>query len=158
MLGFEIAERFEGSFYLLREPFTDLTMRVSLQLGVGSMRRFLRDRTAKVDGTIFAEGLAEGDGNGVALRGTLTWKLFDEKRIPYDLFFDADDGRACRMRGQRDFFIHDAALSLTVLHASIYDERGSETGRVTLRFNPKKELLPTLKSFRPRLRIPLISG
>jgi hypothetical protein len=158
MFGFQLSERFEGTFYLLREPFADLVMRLSLQLRVDSMRRFLRNRSVTISGILFAEGFAEGSGDGVDLRGTLAWKLVDEKRVPYDLAFDADDGCTYRLRGQRDFFFRDAAWSLTVLHASIYDEGGGERGRATLRFDPKKELLPTVKSFRPRIRIPLISG
>jgi hypothetical protein len=154
MLGFQIEERFEGSYYLLSDPFADRIVRISMRVAFDGVRRVLRERVATVSGTIFAEGLAEGS----ALSGTLGFRLFDEKRIPYDLFFHADDGCTYRLRGQRDFFIHDAVRSLTVLPATFYDAKGGEMGRAVLRFDPKVELVPTLKSFRPRLRVPLISG
>jgi hypothetical protein len=103
-------------------------------------------------GTIFAEGLATRAIAGVPVYGTLTMRLFDEKRIPYDLSFEGDDGRTYRLRGQRDFFMHDAVDSLTILPASLYDDTGGEVARALLRFDPKTELGPFLKSFRPRMR------
>ena len=82
-----------------------------------------------------------------------TVKLSDEKRIPYDLTFEGDDGRTYRLRGQRDFFVHDAVDSLTILPASLFDEAGVEVGRAVLRFDPKNDLGALVKSFRPRMRI-----
>jgi hypothetical protein len=85
-------------------------------------------------------------------------KLFDEKRIPYDLTFEGDDGRTYRLRGQRDFFMHDAVDSLTILPASLYDDMGIETGRALLRFDPKTDLPALMKSFRPRVRFARLSS
>lgn len=167
-LGFELAESFSGSYYRLDEPFRDHGMRISLRLGVNGMRRFLRERTVEAKGVIFAERLAEREKEGVPLEGTLTMKLFDEKRIPYDLSFEGDDGCRYRLRGQRDFFMHDAMDSLTILPASLYlvsaspaqrrgvaasEVVGTETGRAMLRFDPKTDLGALVKSFRPRLRL-----
>jgi hypothetical protein len=90
---------------------------------------------------------------GVPLFGTLTMKLFDEKRIPYDLSFEGDDRRTYRLRGQRDFFMHDAVDSLTMLPASVYDDDGLEVARAMLRFDPKTELPAMVRSFRPRLKL-----
>jgi hypothetical protein len=151
--GFELAESLSGSYYRLDEPFRDHGMRISLRLGVNGMRRFLRERKVEAKGLIFAERLAERETDGVPLEGTLTMKLFDEKRIPYDLSFEGDDGRRYRLRGQRDFFVHDAVDSLTILPASLYDHAGIETGRAMLRFDPKTDLGPLVKSFRPRVRV-----
>jgi hypothetical protein len=150
--GFQLAEAFSGSYYRLDEPFRDHGMRISLRLGVNGMRRFLRERRVEAKGFIFAERLAEREKDGVPLEGTLTMKLFDEKRIPYDLSFEGDDGRPYRLRGQRDFFVHDAMDSLTILPASLYLD-GSETGRAMLRFDPKNDLGALVKSFRPRVRV-----
>lgn len=152
-LGFELAESFSGSYYRLDEPFRDHAMRISLRLGVNGMRRFLRERKVEAKGLIFAERLAEREKDGVPLEGTLTMKLFDEKRIPYDLSFEGDDGCMYRLRGQRDFFMHNAMDSLTILPASLYDRAGIETGRAMLRFDPKTDLGPLVKSFRPRVRV-----
>ncbi len=150
--GFELAESFSGSYYRLDEPLRDHGMRISLRLGVNGLRRFVRERKVEAKGTLYAEHLAEREPGGVPLQGTLTMKLFDEKRIPYDLSFEGDDGHLYRLRGQRDFFMHAAVDSLTILPASLFDHAGLETGRATLRFDPKTDLGSLLRSFRPRLR------
>lgn len=157
MLGFELQESFSGSYYRLEEPLRDHALRVELNLGVSGMRRFLRDRKIEATGRVFAEDLATGSDAGVPLFGALTMRLFDEKRIPYDLSFEGDDHRTYRLRGQRDFFMHDAVDSLTLLPASLYDEAGVEMGRAVLRFDPKSDLPALVKSFRPRVRLPRFS-
>jgi hypothetical protein len=151
-LGFQLAEALSGSYYRLDEPLYDHALRVTLRLDVNGMRQFLRDRRVTAGGTIFAEGLAARAPEGVALYGTLTMRLFDQRRIPYDLAFEGDDQRTYRLRGQRDFFVHDAVDSLTILPASLYDDAGLEVGRALLRFDPKTALGPLVKSFRPRVR------
>jgi hypothetical protein len=150
MFGFELEESLSGSYYRLADPLADHALRIDLHLGALGLRRFLRDRKLEVDGRILAERLAEREG-GVALRGTLTMRLFDERRIPYDLSFEGDDGRTYRLRGQRDFFVHDAVDSLTLLPASLYDDAGQEVGRAVLRFDPRAQLPAMVRSFRPRV-------
>lgn len=150
--GFELRESLSGSWYRLDDPTTDRAIRYTLVLGVSGLRRFLKERKLEAKGTIFIEGLAEGEvDEGRPLFGTIVWRLIDEKRVPYDLELQGDDGKHYRLRGQRDFFMHDAVDSLTILPASIYDESGTEIGRATLRFDPRTELPTTLKSIRPRL-------
>lgn len=157
-LGFEMKESFSGSYYRLDEPLVDHGIKIWLQLGVDGMRRFLRERKVVAEGRIFAEKLAERDPRGAPMWGTLTMKLFDEKRIPYDLTFEGDDRRTYRLRGQRDFFVHDAVDSLTILPVSLFDDANVETGRAVLRFDPKTELPTLVKSFRPRVRFARPSG
>ncbi len=153
-LGFELRESFSGSFYRLDDPMRDRAVQMSLRWGVDGLRRFVRERRVAVQGRIFVEGIAERDGEtGVPLAGVVVMRLFDEKRLPYDLGFDADDGTTWRLRGQRDFFVHDAVDSLTMLPASLYDGAGQEAARAMLRFDPKTELPALVKSFRPRMRI-----
>lgn len=152
-LGFQLAESLSGSYYLLDEPLRDHALRFSLRLGVNGLRRFLRERKVDAKGFIHVEGLAERAPEGVELAGSLAMKLFDEKRIPYDLSFQGDDGRSYRLRGQRDFFVHDAVDSLTILPASLFDDAGLEIGRAVLRFDPKNDLGALVKSFRPRMRV-----
>jgi hypothetical protein len=156
-LGFELAESLSGSFYRLDDARRDLTIRLSLRLAVDGMRRFLRERAVQAEGVIIAEALAYGDGTGKRVRGALSWKLLDEKRIPYDLTFEGDDGKTYRLRGQRDFFAHDAIGSLTILPATLYDAEGAEIGRAHLRGGAGQELGALLKSFRPRVRVPIFS-
>ena len=150
--GFELSESLSGRWYRLDDPTTDRAIRYTLRLGVAGLRRFMKERKLEAKGTIFIEGLAEGDvDEGRPLFGTIVWRLLDEKRVPYDLELQGDDGKHYRLRGQRDFFLHDAVDSLTILPASIYDEAGEEIGRATLRFDPRTELPKSLKSIRPRL-------
>jgi hypothetical protein len=152
-LGFELAESMTGTYHLFRDPLADRVLRVTLRLAVDGLRRFARHRTLRADGAIVAEGLAENGGAGRSITGAVLWKLFDEKRVPYALSFKGDDERTYHLRGQRDFFAHDAAYSLTSMAASLYDERELEIGRATLRFEPRVELPALLKTFRPRLRL-----
>lgn len=150
--GFELSEALSGSWYRLDDPTTDRAIRLSLRLGVSGLRRFLVERRIEAKGTIFIEGLAEGvAGQGQPVFGSLVWRLLDEKRVPYDLELQADDGKHYRLRGQRDFFVHDAFDALTILPASLYDEHGDEMGRAKLRFDARTQLPLTLKSIRPRL-------
>jgi len=151
MLGFELAESFSGSYYRLDEPLQDHGIRLRLRWGVDGLRRFVRERRVTATGTLYAEKLAERVPEGVSVEGAVVMKLFDEKRIPYDLSFEADDGTTWRLRGQRDFFMHDAVDSLTILPASLYDATGAEVARAMLRFDPKTELPAMVRSFRPRL-------
>lgn len=149
MIGLELTESLSGSYYRLDDPVVDYALEVTLRIETSGLHRFIRDGHASAEGTIRAEGLAAS----AKATGTITWKLGTEKRIPYDLAFTGDDGKPYRLRGQRDFFVHDALLSLTLLPASLYDDTGKEIGRATLRFDPKTELVPTLKSLRPRLKL-----
>ncbi|MBS2015169.1 MAG: hypothetical protein JST00_19920 [Deltaproteobacteria bacterium] len=153
-LGFELRESFSGSFYRLDDPRRELAIRMSLRWAVSGLRRFVRQRKVEVLGTIWAEGIAERGGDeGVPLQGIIVMRLFDEKRMPYDLGFEADDGTTWQLRGQRDFFVYDAVDSLTILPASLYDGTGKEAARATLRFDPKTELPALVKSFRPRVKL-----
>lgn len=168
--GFELQESFSGSYYRLDDPLRDHAMRFSLRLGVSGLRRFFKERKVAAVGTVFAERLAERAPEGVPLEGSLTIKLFDERRIPYDLSFEGDDGRRYRLRGQRDFFVHDAIDSLTMLPASLYDQTsdhagsdgagdpGIEMGRAILRFDPKTQLPALMRSFRPRMSLARLPG
>ena len=152
-LGFELAESMTGTYHRFEDPFLDRVVRIHLRLGVDGMRRFARERRISAEGTIVAEGLAENGGAGRTLSGTVTWKLLDENRVPYDLSFDGDDAKRYHLRGQRDFFFHNVALSLSTMQASLYDDQEREIGRATLHFEPRVELPALFKSFRPRLRL-----
>lgn len=152
-LGFELSESMTGTFHRFDEPLVDHVVRVTLRLGVDGVRRFARDRRIAADGQITAEGLAENGGAGTPVAGSVTWKLLDENRVPYALTFRGDDGKTYHLRGQRDFFIHDAVGSLTTMTASLYDEADVEIGRAVLSFEPQG-LPALLRSFRPRFRRP----
>jgi hypothetical protein len=152
-LGFELTEAVAGTFHRFDRPFEDQTLRIKLRLGVDGLRRFAREREIAVSGFIFAAGLSENGGVGREVEGTVTWKLLDQNRVPYVLHFLGDDERTYHLRGQRDFFVHNAILSMTTMAASLYDDGETEIGRAMLHFEPKMELLALVKSFRPRLRL-----
>jgi hypothetical protein len=157
-LGFELAESLTGTYHRFDDPFQDRVVSIQLRLGVDGMRRFARERRIDAEGTILAEGLAENGGAGRSLLGTVTWKLLDENRVPYTLSFDGDDAKRYHLRGQRDFFLHNVALSMSTMQASLYDDQEQEIGRAVLHFEPRVELPALLSSFRPRLRLGLGRG
>lgn len=152
-VGFELAESLTGTFHRFDQPLADYPIRLALRLGVDGLRRFALQRALRVDGVIHAEGLAENGGSGRNVSGRIVWKLIDEQRVPYHLTFTGDDAATYHLRGQRDFFVHNALHSLTTMSASLYDAAEKEIGRASLRFEPKMELPALLKSFRPRLRL-----
>jgi hypothetical protein len=151
-LGFELEESVTGSFHRFDDPFSDHVVSLSMRLLVDGLRQFARERQLRVDGVIRAEGLAENGGAGRTVTGRITWKLIDERRVPYALTFEGDDGRIYHLRGQREFFVPDAMGSLSTMAASLYDSADDEIGRARLRFAPKSELVSLIKSFRPRMR------
>ena len=153
-LGFELAESMTGNYHLFVAPLEARAIRVRLRLGVDGLRRFLKHRRITVDGLVHCEGLAENDGAGRPVSGSIAWRLIDEKRVPYDLAFEGDDGHTYRLRGQRDFFMHNVMGSLTTMEASLYDDRSElEIGRAVVHFEPAQELPALLKTFRPRVRL-----
>ncbi len=152
-LGFELAESMTGSFHRFDDPLKDRVLRLVLRLHADGMRRFARERRVDVDGVILAEGLAENGGSGRTVHGSVYWKLIDEKRVPYLLSFEGDDGRTYHLRGQRDFFVYDVLGSLTKMSASLYDDAENEIGRAAVVFEPRMELPALLKTFRPRIRV-----
>jgi len=156
-LGFELSEIIGGRWHWLDGAYADFAIRIALRFDVDGLTRFVRERRIDARGTIVAEGLAEGGGGGREISGSVAWRLLDQRRIPYDLFFFGDDGRRYRLRGQRDFVAYDATGSLHVLPASIYDDNDREIARAKLRFEGKSELTSLLKTFRPRVRVPALS-
>lgn len=151
MFGFELAEAMNGSWHSFDDPLVDRVVRIKLRLFADGLRRFARTRTISAEGVIHAAGLAENGGSGRTVTGEIRWRLLDENRVPYALSFQGDDGKTYCLRGQRDFFLHNAIGSLTTMTASLYDETDREIGRAVVDFEPKMELPALLKSFRPKL-------
>lgn len=149
-LGFQLSEAMIGTYHRFDDPLVDRPLRIGLRLGVDGLRRFAMKRRIGAEGTIFADGLADNDGAGQPLRGEVSWKLLDEKRVPYALTFEGDDGATYHLRGQRDFFLYNVIGSLTTMQASLYDADDVEIGRAVVDFEPKMELPALLRSFRPR--------
>jgi hypothetical protein len=149
--GFELSESLVGTFYWLDDPLRTHGVRGTFRLSVDGLRRFVVDRTLELSGVLFAEGLAEQSGAGSCATGSVVWRLIDERRVAYTVSFVGDDGRTYHLRGQRDFFLHDALDSLTTMDATLFDEDRGEVGRARLHFTPSSELTALLRTFRPRL-------
>ena len=146
-LGFSFEETMSGSYYLLDEPLVERAISFSIGARVDGMRQFLKDRTARIEGEVYVEGLADHR----PLQGTLGLKLLDERRLPYSFTFRANDGREYRLQGQKDVTMIALADTMTTLPASLYDDTGREIGRCVLRFDVRQDLTSFLRSWRPRI-------
>lgn len=145
--GFSFRETMRGRFWWLDAPTDERALAFTIEARAGDVRRFTRDRTWRITGTIDADGLATGR----PLEGTLAFKLLDERRLPYRFAFVGDDGAAYEMSGQKEWSVLSPVASMTVLPASIYDSRGLELARATLRFDWRSDLGRWMKSFRVHL-------
>lgn len=147
--GFRFAETMRGSYYLLREPEREHPMEFSIEARVDGLRRFARDRTARITGVCTFEGLCRHS----QLDGTLGMKLLDNRTLPYDFTFRTDDGRRFRFRGEKQVSLGNLRETMTVLPASLYDDDGEEVGRAIVRFDMTHDLRDFVLSFRPRLSL-----
>jgi hypothetical protein len=148
LLGFTFRETMRGSYHLLAEPLVERAIEFTIDAKVDGMRRFLRDRTARIAGTVSVEGFAAP----TPLTGTLGLKLLDERRLPYDFRFRADDGHDYRFHGQKDVTMIGLHDTMTTLPASFYDAGGAEIGRAVLRFDLRSDWRAFLRSW--RLEVP----
>jgi hypothetical protein len=146
-LGFSFEETMSGSYYLLDAPLAERAISFSIGARVDGMRQFLRDKTARIEGHVSVEGLAER----CPLSGTLGLKLFAERRLPYLFTFRGDDGHEYRLQGQKDVTMIALLDTLTTLPASLYDAAGREIGRSVLRFDARQDLTRFLRSWKPRI-------
>jgi hypothetical protein len=136
-----------GSYWLLAAPTEERAISFTIEARAGDVRRFARDRTWRITGTIDADGVASGR----ALEGTLAFKLLDERRLPYRFTFRGDDGGGYELSGQKEWSGLSPVVSLTLLPATLYDAGGKELGRATLRFDWRSDLGRWMKSFRVHL-------
>ncbi len=146
-LGFSFEETMSGSYHLLASPLEERAISFSLGARVAGMRRFLRDRLARVEGEVNVEGFADRR----PFSGTLALKLFDERRLTYDFAFASNEGASCRFHGQKDVTLLAPLDTMTTLPASIYDAGGREIARAVLRFDTRGTLGTFLRSWRPRV-------
>lgn len=149
MIGFRFKETMRGNYYMLDEPTDERAIEFTIEAKVSGLRELARTQLAQIDGHVHAEKLAER----APLHGTLGLKLAHEKRLPYDFTFEGDDHKTYRFRGQKDVMLIALAHTMTTLPASLYDERGKEIARATVRFDWRGDLGRFLRSFRPRLSL-----
>jgi|SRR5579884_4149468 len=146
-LGASFRETMSGSYWLLDAPVDERAIAVALEATAGDVRELVRERVWRVAGTIDAEHLASGR----PLRGTLGLHLVDERRLPYRFHFAADDGGRYELSGQKEWSWLSPIESMTLLPATLYDGRGEEVGRATLRFDWRADWASWVRSIRLRL-------
>jgi hypothetical protein len=135
-----------GNYWLLDAPTEERAIGFTIDAYARSLVEFARNKTWQVTGTIDAECLASGK----ELEGTVSFKVFSERRMPYRLSFTGDDGRRYALSGQREWSSLAPIDSLTILPAGLYDEGGTEVGRATLRFDVRADWASLMKSLRLR--------
>lgn len=143
-IGFRFRETMAGSFYTLAVPTDEREMSFSITAHAETIRGFMRDQKAQIEGVISAEGFCDHR----PLRGTVTIRPFKERRLSYDFFFGADDGQKYHFVGEKDIVPVAPIHSMTVLPAHIYDATDEEVARATVRFDLRNDLWSFLRSYR----------
>jgi len=136
-----------GSYWRLSAPTDERALSFTIEVRAGDVRRFVRDRTWRITGTVDAEGLATRQ----PLDGTLQFKLIDERRLPYRFTFVGDDGTGYELSGQKEWSVLSPVDSMTLLPATLYDAGGAELARARLRFDWRSDIGRFMKSFRLHL-------
>ena len=145
--GFSFKETMSGSYWRLDAPADEHALSFTIEARAKSIRRFAKDRTWTITGTVDADGLA----TRALLDGTLLFRLPDEKRLPYRFTFTGDDGKRYELSGQKEFSGLAPVESMTLLPATLYTADGDEVARATLRFDYRSDLGKWMKSFRVHL-------
>jgi hypothetical protein len=144
MLRFSFRQTLTGTYWLLDASADEHAIGFTIDAHARDIRAFARDKMMRLSGTIDADRLASAR----PLEGTLAVKLLDERRVAYRVAFEGDDGRRYELSGQEEWTPLSPVGSLTLLCATLYDERGEEIGRALLRFDLWSEWKRWLKSFR----------
>lgn len=144
--GVSYRETMSGNYWRLDAPTDERAVAFTVEAYARNVVEVARNRTWQVTGTIDAERLASGR----VLEGTVSFKLFSERRMPYRLSFVGDDGQRYELVGQREWTAISPIASMTILPASLFDSRGDEVARATLRFDLRSDWMSWLKSLRLR--------
>ncbi|MGA7119038.1 MAG: hypothetical protein WBY94_03025 [Polyangiaceae bacterium] len=145
-LGFAFRQTLRGSYWRLDAPADEGAVGLALEAVATDFGEFAQSRILRVTGTLDAERLASSQ----LLEGTIAFRLFDERRVAYHLSFRGDDGHRYDLSGQEEWQKLSPIASLTLLPVSIYDDRGEEIARATLRFDLRSDWARWLGSFRLR--------
>jgi len=142
--GFSFREELSGTYWRLEEPTDERVIRVQLEARVLDVGAFLQSRVAALSGWIDADGLASMR----ELHGSLTFNLLEEQRSTYQFTFRTDDDLPYELCGQKEWNAFAPLEAITLLPASLYDERGQEAARATLRFDVRADWARWLTSLR----------
>ncbi|HEX4449117.1 MAG TPA: hypothetical protein VH044_20400 [Polyangiaceae bacterium] len=147
MPSLSFRERMSGNYWLLDAPAEERALALSFEAHTTELGEFLRTRTWALAGTIDAEGLARRR----EIEGSVRYALLEERRVPYRFAFRGDDGRRYELVGQKEWVGLAPVSSMTLLPATLVDDRGQELARATLRFDLLADWAEWVKSFRLRL-------
>ena len=143
MFGFSYRERLHGGFYLLSDPVDERAADLILDIEAPDLGALIRSRTAELRGDVRLEGFADAArGEGRLIVDP------EERRASYELSFTGNDGAAYRFRGHKELSWLNFVDSLTLLHGSVYDDLGRETGRAVLRFDVRGDWASLVQSLR----------
>jgi hypothetical protein len=144
MPGFSFKETMAGTFTRVGAP-GERKIQFTVTARADSWLRHLRDRKARLEGTIDMEGVATQR----PLRGEILMDPLIKRVIRYEFDFTGDDGAPYRFAGQKDVTIADPVASMTTLPAEVLDGKGSLVAHCLLKFDTR-DLPGFLGSFRPR--------
>jgi hypothetical protein len=143
-MGFQFRETMSGSYHLSSAPERERAMSFTVGAYVASTLRFLRDRTAQIQGEANLEGFARHR----PLRGTMIIDPLLGRRIVYDFRFPDDDGRMCRFHGQKSIDFLRLHETMTTLPGEILDEHDRAIGEARLRFDTRSDLAKFVASWK----------
>ncbi|MGZ3418678.1 MAG: hypothetical protein ACXWUG_19660 [Polyangiales bacterium] len=144
MAGFQFRETMSGSFHLVSSPTRERAMSFTIGAYVASTFRFLRDRTAQIQGEVDLEGFARHR----PLRGHMEIDPILGRRIVYDFQFPDDDGAMCRFYGQKSVDLLHIQHSMTTLPGEIRDASGRTIGEARVRFDIRSDLAKFVMSWK----------
>lgn len=137
-------ETMAGAWTPLDAPTDQRRLSFTVRALSRSLPRFLRKRVVDIEGSIDAEGLADG----ARLYGTLGLDVVRTGTLPYDFHFRGNDGKRYRFVGQKDVAISRLLETMTVLPASLLDAAGKKIGDATVRFDASHDMVSFLKSWK----------
>lgn len=142
-VGFQFEETMAGTWRKAGDsearPF-----RFSAAAGTTNARQFARDGLLRLEGRVYAEGLADAK----PLSGTLDMSWRRKRELAYDFAFAGDDGRPYRFVGRKDVRLWRLMETMTTLPGKILDAEGAELGSVLARFDLRHDLLSLVGSFK----------
>jgi hypothetical protein len=106
-IGARTQEHLSGSFFLVDAPARAMPLSLSLVIEAQIGTDLLLGKKLSARGVIQAEGLASRRS---AEGSIVLW--FRDRRLTYDLLFLSDDGKPCRLLGEKDL---DPTLGMAAL-------------------------------------------
>jgi len=150
--GFAFRQKLQGTWWRADRPpgaggpRGGGEIELDLALEIPSLRRFLLDPTARVDGSVDARGLADRQ----PIRGTLEVLPIFRRKLVYELRFPADRGDGeLRLHGEAELDPFHLVEGTAQLRAGILED-DREVAEAELTLHLKDELLRLVRSFRRR--------